>query len=231
MKNNKIKLYSLTLIVALFIVAIPSNVFCIKNEELFIKNGPRDKKYLAITFDDGPHPKETEQVLDILKKHDVKATFFVAGKHVNWYSKPLIRASNEGHEIGNHTFNHPDISNLSAIQIENEILKCEEIIIKKTGKKPTLFRPPYGSYNEKKLGDIANKHGYKVVLWTTVDTKDWKNPTALSIANTIVNNAKNGDIILLHDYATNNTVEALDIFIPEMKKKGYKFVTVSELYN
>jgi peptidoglycan-N-acetylglucosamine deacetylase len=231
MKITKNKVYSIILIIVFFIVCTPTKGFCTKNEGIFIKNGPRDKKYLAITFDDGPHPKETDEVLDMLKKHNVKATFFIAGKHANWYSKPLIRASKEGHEIGNHTFSHPDISNLSNSQLENEILKCEEQIIKLTGKKPELFRPPYGSYKENELANIAKKHGYKVVLWTTVDAKDWKNPGALSIADTIINNAKNGDIILLHDYATNNTVEALDIFIPEMQKKGYKFVTVSQLDN
>ncbi|MGL5750197.1 MAG: polysaccharide deacetylase family protein [Paraclostridium sp.] len=202
-----------------------------QNNENFIKNGPRDKKYLAITFDDGPHPKETDEVLDILKKYDVKATFFIAGKHANWYNKPLKRTYAEGHEIGNHTFSHPDISNLSNEQLENEIIKCEEELIKVTGEKPKLFRPPYGSYRQKELSQIANKLEYKVVLWTTVDAKDWKNPGAQNIANVIINNAKNGDIILLHDYATQDTVKALDIFIPEMQKKGYKFVTVSELCN
>ena len=231
MKITKHKLYSVILVIVFFIVAIPTKTFCTKNEQIFLKNGPRDKKYLAITFDDGPHPKETEEVLDVLKKHNVKATFFIAGKHANWYSKPLVRASKEGHEIGNHTFNHPDISNLSTSQLENEIIKCEEVIIKLTGKKPEFFRPPYGSYKESDLANIAKKHGYKVVLWSTVDAKDWKNPGASNIANTIIDNVKNGDIILLHDYATNNTVEALDIFIPEMQKRGYKFVTVSELYN
>lgn len=230
MKNKKFRLYSIILIAAFFMISITKVSFCEKNEEVFIKNGPRDKKYLAITFDDGPHPKETDEVLDVLKKHDVKATFFIAGKHANWYSKPLIRASKEGHEIGNHTFNHPDISNLSNNQLEKEILKCEEIIVKMTGKKPTLFRPPYGSFKKEELAKIAEKHEYKVVLWDHVDAKDWKNPGANNIANEIINNVENGDIILLHDYATNNTVEALDIFIPEMQKRGYKFVTVSELY-
>jgi polysaccharide deacetylase family sporulation protein PdaB len=221
-----------TVIILITILAIPgiNNVYGKNNEEIFIRNGSRNKKYLALTFDDGPHPKETNEVLDVLKKYDVKATFFIAGKHANWYSEPLIRASKEGHEIGNHTFNHPDISNLSNEQLEEEILKCEEVLLKVTGKRPTLFRPPYGSYKQSELTEIVNKLGYKVVLWTTVDAKDWKNPGAENIANTIINNAKNGDIILLHDYATENTVEALDILIPKMQSKGYKFVTVSELY-
>ncbi|HBG6951569.1 TPA: polysaccharide deacetylase family protein [Clostridioides difficile] len=199
------------------------------NGNVLIKHGSRGKKLIAITFDDGPHPKETSQVLDVLKKYNVKATFFIAGKHAKWYKEPLVRASKEGHEIGNHTFNHPDISNLSSSQIEEEIVKCEDILKEVTGKKPTLFRPPFGSYREKELIEIAKKHDYKVVLWTGVDVKDWKNPGANSIADKIINKVQNGDIILLHDYATNDTVEALDMFIPKMIEKGFKFVTVSEL--
>lgn len=231
MRNSRKIIYALS-IVLIIVVLIPGikNTYGQNNEEIFIRNGSRNEKYLALTFDDGPHPKETDEVLDVLKKYNVKATFFIAGKHANWYSEPLKRASKEGHEIGNHTFNHPDISNLTNQQLEEEIVKCEEILIKVTGKKPNLFRPPYGSYRQNELAQIAKKLGYKVVLWTTVDAKDWKNSGAQSISDTIVNNAKNGDIILLHDYATENTVEALDILIPLMQKKGYEFVTVSELY-
>lgn len=200
-------------------------------DDVFIRSGSRDNKVIALTFDDGPHPKETDEVLDVLKKYNVKATFFIAGKHANWYPKPLIRANQEGHEIGNHTFNHYDINKLSAEQLEKEIIKCEEVLEKVIGKKTNLFRPPYGSYNKEVLESIARKHNYKIVLWTTVDAKDWQNPKAHEISDTIINNAKNGDIILLHDYATENTVEALDVLIPKMIEKGYKFVTISELTN
>lgn len=226
MKHSIMKVMIIAISIIL-IASLKNPVSC--NDEVFIKNGSRDKKLIALTFDDGPHPKETNEVLDVLKKYNVKATFFVAGKHVNWYPKPIIRASKEGHEIGNHTFNHPDISNLSQQQLEEEIEKCEKIIKEVTGVKPTLFRPPYGSYNQKTLGEIASKYKYKIVLWTTVDARDWQNPKAYKIADTIIDNAKNGDIVLLHDYATNNTVEALDILIPKMIEKGYKFVTVSEM--
>ena len=229
MRQNKIKLAFITLTIMTITIFGSKTHINANEEEVFVKNGPRDKKTIALTFDDGPHPKETNQVLDVLKKYDVKATFFIAGKHANWYSKPLIRASEEGHEIGNHTFNHPDISNLSKSELEEEIIKCEEILVKLTGKKPTLFRPPYGSYRKETLEEIAKKYNYKIVLWTTVDARDWQNPGADKISDTIINNAKNGDIILLHDYATDNTVEALEILIPKMIEKGYKFVTVSEL--
>ena len=123
MRHNKKKLAFV--ILSLIIVLSFKTAIYGYEEEVFVKNGPRDKKVIALTFDDGPHPKETNQVLDVLKKYDVKATFFIAGKHANWYSKPLIRANEEGHEIGNHTFNHPDITNLSEVQLEEEIVKCE----------------------------------------------------------------------------------------------------------
>lgn len=201
----------------------------VENTDIFFKNGSREEKLIALTFDDGPHPKETHQILDVLDKYNVKATFFVVGKHANWYSEPLKRAAKEGHEIGNHTFSHPDISNLSTDDIKGEIKECEDTLIKLTGIKPTLFRPPYGSYSRDKLAEIAKESGYKIILWTTIDAKDWKNPPSSQISDTIVNKVQNGDIILLHDYGTKNTVEALDRIIPTMMKKGYKFVTVSEL--
>lgn len=230
MRHNKKLAFIVISLITITILNV--NVFAYgSEEEVFVKNGPTDKKIIALTFDDGPHPKETNEVLDVLKKYDIKGTFFIAGKHANWYSKPLIRASKEGHEIGNHTFNHPDISNLSKADLEDEIKKCEDILVKLTGKKPTLFRPPYGSYKKESLEAIAKKYHYKIVLWTTVDARDWQNPGANKISDTIINNAKNGDIILLHDYATDNTVEALDILIPKMIEKGYKFVTVSQLIN
>lgn len=226
------KYKKVTLIITLVLVFL-SNLLIyassINDEEVFIRNGSRNKKLIALTFDDGPHPKETDKVLDVLSKYNVKATFFIAGKHAKWYTKPLIRASKEGHEIGNHTFTHPDISSLTPQQIESEILECEKTLVEITGKKPTLFRPPFGSYREEELEDIARKNNYKIILWTTVDARDWQNPPASKIASTIIDNAKNGDIILLHDYATENTVEALDILIPAMQTKGFKFVTVSEL--
>ena len=226
------KYKKITLIITAVLVFF-SNSFMyaesINDEEVFIKNGSRDKKLIALTFDDGPHPKETNQVLDVLNKYNVKGTFFIAGKHANWYPNPLVRASKEGHEIGNHTFTHPDISTLSNEQLKTEIKNCEDIIIEKTGKKPVLFRPPFGNYNERCLKELSQDLGYTVVLWSGVDAKDWRNPPASQIADKIIKNVKPGDIILLHDYGTENTIIALDTILSTLSQKGYKFVTVSEL--
>ncbi|WP_455544409.1 polysaccharide deacetylase family protein [Intestinibacter sp.] len=201
----------------------------IDNKDNIIKNNLNNNMEIAITFDDGPHPKETSKILDILKKYNAKATFFVVGKHVKWYPDSVIRASKEGHEIANHTFTHPDISTLSMEQIRTEIKDCEDIIIKKTGKKPVLFRPPFGNYNDNCLKQLSQGLGYTVVLWSGVDAKDWRNPPSEQIADKIIKNVKQGDIILLHDYGTENTVKALDTILSTLTQKGYKFVTVSEL--
>ena len=230
--TEKIKSF-LFIVISLFVVIFTTKETSslVQNNDIFFKNGSRDEKIVALTFDDGPHPKETHEILDVLDKYNVKATFFVVGKHANWYSEPLIRAAKEGHEIGNHTFSHPNITNLSINDLKKEIKTCEETVVKLTGKKPTLFRPPYGSYNEEKLGKLAEECGYKIILWTTLDAKDWRNPPSAQITDTIVSKVQNGDIILLHDYGTENTVKALDVIIPTLINNGYKLVTVSELIN
>ena len=230
--TSKVKSLLLFIVISFIMISTSKEIFSLAgNNDIFFKNGSRDEKLIALTFDDGPHPKETHEILDILDKYKVKGTFFVVGKHANWYSEPLIRAAKEGHEIGNHTFSHPDITNLSKGDIKKEIKECEETLVKLTGKKPSLFRPPYGSYSKDKLGEIAKECGYKIILWTTIDARDWKNPPSAQISNTIINKVQNGDIILLHDYGTENTVEALNVIIPTLMERGYKFVTVSELIN
>lgn len=196
---------------------------------IFIRKGNEDKKVIALTFDDGPHPKETIKILDVLKKYDVCATFFVVGKHASWYSEPLIRAVKENHEIANHTFSHCDISKLNSYEIEKEIIEAQEIILEVTGKKTNLFRPPFGNYNKEILEEIAKNNGYKIILWATFDVMDWKNPSPEEIAQNIIKNASNGDIVLLHDYGTNNTSKALDIAIPKLIDMGFEFKTVSEI--
>ncbi|SHH47259.1 polysaccharide deacetylase family protein [Tepidibacter thalassicus] len=200
------------------------------NDEL-IWNGPRDKKIVALTFDDGPHPRITPKILDLLKKYNVKATFFVLGKHVHFYPEPLKRIKEEGHEIGNHTFSHIDVKNTSKKKIEEEFEKTQNEIFSVVGEKPSIFRPPFGFYN-KIVKEIAKKYGVKIVLWSTdKDTKDWSNPGVDKIVKTILNNIRNGDIILLHDYVEgkSQTYEALKIILPKLKERGYKFVTISEL--
>lgn len=204
-------------------------------EGFIIKNGTKNQKIIAITFDDGPHEKFTPQILDILKANDAKATFFVVGNKVEAYPDIVKRIKEEGHEIGNHTYNHINAEKHNKSKVEDEILKGQEAVYDITGTKPTLFRPPYKGINQN-LINIVSDLNLKFVLWcNTVDVRDWSNPGVYSISNKLLNNIQNGDIILLHDYnnreklPTSQTVQALRIVIPELKKRGYEFVTVSQL--
>ncbi len=198
-----------------------------------VRKATTNEKVVAITFDDGPHPRFTPKILDILKENDAKATFFVLGKHAEWYSKALVQVKEEGHEIGNHSYSHMDIKKTSEEVIKFEIEKTQEVIFKLTGNKPSLFRPPFGFYNEKLL-NILKESDLKAILWTeTQDPLDWNHPGVDKIVKKVLSNAQSGDIILLHDYAEGEceAIDALKIILPELKKRGYRFVTISELLN
>ncbi|WP_082820681.1 polysaccharide deacetylase family protein [Fictibacillus phosphorivorans] len=193
---------------------------------------PSKKKQVAITFDDGPDPVYTSQILDVLKKEEVHATFFLIGKRVKKYPEIVKRELREGHEIGNHTYNHPSFHTISRHKVVDETRKTEHLLdpahhtdyIK-------LFRPPGGTVTEKNL-KVLKKEGYKIILWSWhQDPRDWTNPGAQRIASHILTNVKNGDIILLHDSGGNRsqTVLALKIILPKLKKMGYEIVTVDEL--
>ena len=188
-----------------------------------------NEKIVALTFDDGPHPYKTDKILDVLKKYGVKATFFVIGENVEQCPDILKRISNEGHEIGNHTYDHKSIYKLQSDTLLDSVRKCEESIYRITGKKPILFRPPEGYLNDAIALSMYHA-GYDVILWR-VDTYDWKGRSATDIYKTVLNSAKCGDIILMHDYVSrsSHTAEALDMIIPALIDKGYKFVTVSQL--
>ncbi|MFX3635852.1 MAG: polysaccharide deacetylase family protein [Candidatus Pristimantibacillus sp.] len=194
---------------------------------------PGEEKKIALTFDDGPYPDLTEPILDILKQYDAKATFFVVGSRVELYPDTIKREIAEGHEVANHTFNHVYFQRNNSAGVQKEIEKTEQALEHLTGKKPILFRPPGGFYNEQMV-QIAKNHGYTVVLWSWhQDTHDWRSPGVNKIVNKVLNNARNGDIILLHDYVlrSKQTVEALKIILPELQKRGFQMVTVSELIN
>ncbi|NLY46255.1 MAG: polysaccharide deacetylase family protein [Tissierella sp.] len=197
-----------------------------------VRNGPREQKYIALTFDDGPHPQYTTEILDLLKKHNIKATFFVLGQLAEKYPDIIKRQVNEGHEVGNHTYSHFDITKISKDEFKEEFRRTQDIISSLTGVESNVFRPPYGLYNENVV-KIINEQQSNIILWTyDQDSKDWSNPGVDKIVDTTVANIKNGDIILFHDYVyheTSNTVSALESIIPELINKGYNFVTVSEL--
>ncbi|AOY75894.1 polysaccharide deacetylase family protein [Clostridium formicaceticum] len=194
-------------------------------------NGPTDQKIVALTFDDGPHPRYTPKILDLLKEYDIKATFFVLGKHVERYPETVKRMIAEGHEIGNHTYSHINVRESSKEKIEEEFEKTQRAVFSLTGVKPQFFRPPFGFYNEATVG-IAREAGCKIILWSThQDSKDWSNPGIYKIIETVLTKTQNGDIILLHDYVEgeSQTLEALKEILPELKNRGYSFVTISQV--
>ena len=197
------------------------NVFC---------GGDTEEKVIALTFDDGPHPRYTDMILDILKEYGIRATFFTVGENAALYPDQLRRIAAEGHEIGNHTYTHADLKKIERSAFIRELSDTERIIEELTGKLPTVFRPPEGCCN-KTVVECANERGYITVLWT-VDPRDWSSPPAARVAENILRNVRSGSVILCHDYNSNKkspTPEALRTVIPALIDKGYSFVTVSEL--
>lgn len=188
-----------------------------------------EEKVIALTFDDGPDPRYTSQILEVLAKYDAKATFFVLGKNAEKYPEIIKRQYNEGHELANHTYSHQFKS--SEIKLQDELKKTNDIIYDITGFAPTLFRPVGGMYTDNII-NTAYKSGYKVVIWSWhLDTLDWKNPGVSKISKKVLDGASPGDVVLFHDGGGNRaqTVKALEQILPELQKRGYKFVTISEL--
>lgn len=184
---------------------------------------------IALTFDDGPHPKYTSQILDILEQYGVRATFFVVGENVSYYPEAAREIVQRGHEIGNHTYTHPRAVRMSTQDLRRELKACEDVIQSVTDSSPKLFRPPEGSWNMKVL-EIAREMDYPIILWD-VDTLDWAHTPAAQITSYVLENTKGGNIILMHDYQSGGceTMQALKMFIPELLSRGFSFVTVSEL--
>lgn len=190
---------------------------------------PAITKRIVLTFDDGPHPKQTRQILDVLDQYDIKATFFVIGVNAKNYPGIIAEVQERGHEIANHTTTHSHTAKLDSHALRYEITECESEIFKQTGKRCTLFRPPEGTMTDS-MRSVIKDLGYTSVLWT-LDTRDWAHTPPDKISDYIIQNAKNGDIILMHDYigANSPTVKALETFIPVLLEQGFTFVTAGEL--
>ncbi|OUC02371.1 chitooligosaccharide deacetylase [Bacillus thuringiensis serovar medellin] len=192
-------------------------------------------KIVALTFDDGPHPVLTPQILDILAKYNAKATFFVAGNKVKRFPAILKRQVKEGHEIANHTYNHIYNKNITAAKLISELNQTDEVIMQIAGYKPTLYRPVGGLHNDLII-NTAIQNDKLVILWSWhQDPQDWRSPAASKISRHITKGVKPGNIILLHDWngsefsKTSQTVEALDSIMNHLKNNGYKCVTVFEM--
>ena len=182
-----------------------------------------DSRKIAITFDDGPHPYYTEQLLDGLKERGVKATFFVTGMHAEQYPELICRMSDEGHLIGNHTYSHIQLSSSNSETFKEELIQTNEVIEELTGQEVQYVRPPYGTWDKK----FEKELNMFPVLWT-VDPLDWCSDNVASIVQKVMSKADENDIILMHDEYKSTVTAALQI-IDELMEQGYEFVTVDEL--
>jgi peptidoglycan/xylan/chitin deacetylase (PgdA/CDA1 family) len=183
--------------------------------------------YIAMTFDDGPSAALTPKLLDILAAHHIKATFFVIGENVAEHPEIVARAAREGHEIGNHSWSHPNFAKMSDEAVRRQLSRTDDAIKSATGNRPTLMRPPYGSITEREKRWIHDEFGYRIILWD-VDPNDWKRPGPAVVRNRIVKETQPGSIVLSHDIHP-GTIEAMPSTFDELAAKGFKFVTVSEL--
>jgi len=188
-------------------------------------SGPEQCKFVALTFDDAPSP-DVGDLLSILDDLNVEATFFILGEFAEM--RPLLFCSivDAGHEIGNHSFSHPDMTLIDDDAVANELESTNEFITRKTGIIPHLFRPPGGNYDSR-LIDWAYSHQMTTVLWT-VNTYDYQDPSPDEIVRQVVNNIHSGAVILMHD-GVDNTRQALPIIVEELRQDGYSFVTVGDL--
>lgn len=183
----------------------------------------QEKKQIALTFDDGPHPVYTEILLDGLKERGVHATFFLIGESLEGKEEIVKRMSEEGHIIGNHTYTHVQLNLLSMDAACVEIWKTNTALFDITGKIPIFIRPPYGRWNEEAACAIE----MQTVLWN-IDPEDWKYKDTNRIVEWVVKRAKDGGIILLHDIYRTSVEAALEI-VDQLTEQGYEFVTVDEL--
>lgn len=181
------------------------------------------RKTVALTFDDGPS-KYTPQILDILKRNKVKATFCMLGNNVGPYRKAAKRVVREGHRLCNHSRSHPDFTTLSSSAARSQVVFTQRKIDDVTGRSPKVFRFPYGASNSR-TRSVVRGQGLRIVGWT-VDTRDWSRPGTSVIVSRAVGRTRPGGVILMHDGGGNRsqTVAALDRTIKRLKAKGYTFV-------
>lgn len=203
-----------------------------KYPNIVVLHGDPAINQVALTFDDGPDIRFTPQVLDVLAKHDVKATFFLFGARAEENREITKRIHDEGHAIGNHTYWHPNLPKESLERLRWELTETEQVIEEIIGFKPRLFRSPYGALNDE-IVKVLGQEDYTVIGWD-VDSLDWKQLGADIISDNILSNVSFGSIILMHDGTDwsadlSGTVQALDTVILKLKEDGTKFVTVPEL--
>ncbi len=225
-KKQIIMVFSAVLAVAITLVGSVIT-FADNNRKLPIYCVETDKKQIAISFDAAWGNDDTQQLIDILAEYDVPATFFVVGAWVDKYPESVKQLSDAGHQVQNHSNTHPYMTSLSTEQMIDELESCNKKIENVTGKAPTLFRPPYGDYDNAVITATESVNMY-TIQWDT-DSLDWKdNATPESIVKRVTSKVKNGSIVLFHNDAT-HTPAALPTILKCLKDEGYEFVFISDL--
>ncbi len=187
---------------------------------------PPKHPWIALTFDDGPHPVMTERLLGVLRRERVPGTFFVVGKMADRYPQIVQSIARDGNEIANHTYNHPRLTRIDSVTVMNELAQTRGVIRRLTGKDSCLFRPPGGDYN-KQILRMTSQAGYKMILWSIL-TNDVQGATPHMMERRIMQGADDGAIILMHS-GMPNTVTMLPEVIEKLRERGFNFVTVSTL--
>jgi peptidoglycan/xylan/chitin deacetylase (PgdA/CDA1 family) len=183
---------------------------------------------IAITFDDGPDPKLTPRLLDLLKQRGIHATFFLVGQNVAAYPEVVSRMVAEGHEVANHSWSHPLFTQMSKEKVESQLQRTHDAIIKACGVTPLLYRPPYGAVSISQRAWIEKTFGYTAILWD-VDPQDWKLPRrSQKVYDRIHSQTRSGSIILCHDIHE-TTVAAMPATLDDLLARGYRFATVTQL--
>lgn len=187
------------------------------------KESQEEKKKVALTFDDGPHPQYTLEMLEVLKEKNVKATFFLLGAEVEKHPEIVKKIHEEGHLIGNHSYKHEQLSKLTMKEACAQVNRTNQLICDITGVYPSYLRPPFGDWHEKLDCEVNMVE----VLWD-VDTLDWSSQNHARIVNKVLKNVQENDIILMHDGYETSVTAAKEI-IDTLEKQGYEFVTVDEI--
>lgn len=234
MTMTKKKIQRIALIASCLLIASSIGVFAIlsaintkaESGKVPIYCVDRGDNKIAITFDVAWENSNTDELIEILEKENVKATFFVTGDWCDRYPEDVLKFYEAGHEIQNHSDQHPHISGMNTNDLISDAKACNKKIEMITKQKPTLYRAPYGEYDDNSLTTLEGM-GFKVIQWD-VDSIDWKDIPADEIKTRVINNTESGSILLFHNDLA-NTTEALTDIITTLKKKGYEFVPVSDL--
>jgi peptidoglycan/xylan/chitin deacetylase (PgdA/CDA1 family) len=198
----------------------------------------RLRREIGLTFDDGPSSEWTPAILDLLRAHDARATFFILGASVAGREEILRRTAAEGHELGNHLFTHSDPATLADEDLRTELEQTSILLERVVGSVPELFRPPYAE-TDFRVAKVARRAGFAHTVLRSVDPADWETDDADLIAERVLSGAGRGSIVCLHDAlppeplkgspTRQPTVDALARVVPELGRRGYRLVTVSEL--